>query len=254
MQCVRNDTGGYNCETNYHSDRHVLPKRFHAAIFDMDGLLLDTERIALLTFLEACEHFGIGAQTEVFNRCIGTSEALGLAILEAGLEGKVDHREFRRDWESRYVASTTHRPIPLKDGAADLLEHLASLSMPLAVATSTNTPRATQKLRDAGILDRFDAIVGGDQVPRSKPNPDIYLKAAATLGADPGKCLALEDSENGVRAALSSGMTVIQVPDLVDPAPHVREFGHIILRSLREVADHAFPEEVGLQIGRGPPR
>ncbi len=221
--------------------------RFHAAIFDMDGLLLDTERIALLTFLEACEHFGIGPQPDVFTRCLGTNQALGLAILEAGLEGKADHLEFRRVWESRYVASITHRPIALKDGAADLLEHLASLSMPLAVATSSNTPRATQKLRDAGILERFDAIVGGDQVARSKPDPEIYLKAAAALGVAPGKCLALEDSENGVRAALSSGMTVIQVPDLVEPAPHVRDFGHIILRSLREVADHAFSDETGLQ-------
>ena len=211
----------------------------------MDGLLLDTERIALLTFLEACEHFGIGEQTEVFNRCIGTNEALGLAILEAGLEGKVDHLEFRRAWESRYAAATTGRPIPLKDGAADLLGQFASLSIPMAVATSTNTARAMQKLRDAGILDRFDAIVGGDQVSRSKPDPAIYLKAAATLGVAPGKCLALEDSENGVRAALSSGMTVVQVPDLVEPAPHVREFGHIILGSLREVADHAFPDEAG---------
>lgn len=219
-------------------------KRFHAVIFDMDGLLLDTERIALLTFLEACEHFGIGAQTEVFNRCIGTNEALGLAILEAGLEGKADHVEFRRVWEGRYVAATTHRPIPLKDGAADLLERLASRSLPLAVATSTNTPRATQKLRDAGILDRFDAIIGGDQVARSKPNPDIYLKAAATLGVAPGKCLALEDSENGVRAALSAGMTVVQIPDLVEPAPHVRELGHIVLASLREVAGYPFARPI----------
>ena len=222
-------------------------KRFHAAIFDMDGLLLDTERIALLAFLEACEHFGIGAQTEVFTRCLGTNEALGMAILEAGLEGKADHLEFRRVWESRYVASITSRPVPLKDGASELLEHLAALSMPLAVATSSNTPRARQKLRDAGILDRFAAVVGGDQVPRSKPDPDIYLKAAAILGVAPAMCLALEDSENGVRAALSSGMTVIQIPDLVEPAPHVREFGHIILRSLRDVADYAFTEEVGLQ-------
>jgi HAD superfamily hydrolase (TIGR01509 family) len=215
-------------------------KRFHAAIFDMDGLLLDTERIALLAFLEACEHFGIGAQPEVFTRCLGTNEALGMAILEAGLEGRVDHLAFRRVWESRYVESITSRPVPLKDGAGELLEHLASLSMPLAVATSSNTPRARQKLRDAGILDRFAAVVGGDQVPRSKPDPDIYLKAAASLGVAPAMCLALEDSENGVRAALSSGMTVIQIPDLVEPAPHVREFGHIILRSLREVADYAF--------------
>jgi beta-phosphoglucomutase-like phosphatase (HAD superfamily) len=82
--------------------------------------------------------------------------------------------------------------------------------------------------------------VGGDQVEYSKPHPAIYLKAAATLGAMPEKCLALEDSDNGVKSALSAGMTVIQVPDLVQPSSNLRELGHIILGSLRDVANHAF--------------
>ena len=206
----------------------------------MDGLLLDTERIALSAFLETCEHFGIGDHTDVFMKCIGTNTVLGRQVLEEGLNRKVDCTAFERVWDTKYDRSTSDRPIPLKDGALELLEQLSSMKMPLAVATSTRSVRAMQKLRDAGILDKFDAVVGGDQVRHSKPHPDIYLKAAEALGVLPQTCLALEDSENGVRSALSAGMTVVQIPDLVQPCPSLRALEHIILDSLRDVANYPF--------------
>src|SRR5207253_2615312 len=120
------------------------------------------------------------------------------------------------------------------------LDHLDSLQIPVAVATSTKSARAMQKLGDAGIGGRFKAVIGGDQVENSKPHPDIYLKAAAALGVLAEKCLALEDSENGVRSAFSAGMTVIQVPDLVEPSEALRSLGHVILGSLREVPGYEF--------------
>ena len=215
-------------------------RQFHAVIFVMDGLLLDTERIALSSFVETCENFGIGEQTELFMRCIGTNRALGQDVLKEGLQGKVDYLDFECVWDTKYIDCTSNRPIPLKDGTKELLEQLASLIIPVAVATSTDSVRATQRLRDAGISDKFDAIVGGDQVPNSKPHPDIYLKAAAILRVSPEKCLALEDSENGVRSALNAGMTVVQIPDLVQPSPILCSLGHIILGTLRDVASYAF--------------
>ena len=89
-------------------------------------------------------------------------------------------------------------------------------------------------------MEKFVAIVGGDQVQKSKPHPDIYFKAAAILGVTPKNCLALEDSENGVRSAVSAGMTVVQIPDLVQPSLDLRGLGHIVLGSLRDVANYAF--------------
>ena len=206
-----------------------------AVIFDMDGLLLDSERIALAAFNAACAHFAIGDQMPVFMRCVGTNSALGAQVLREGLAGKADHVEFGRVWEARYAEAIAAAPIPLKDGVVELLEHLRDVALPAAVATSTATPRAMQKLERAGILGYFAAIVGGDQVARSKPQPDIYLRAAALLGADPEACLALEDSENGVRAALAAGMTVVQVPDLVAPTRELEALGHAIVASLRDV-------------------
>ena len=216
-------------------------KQFHAVIFDMDGLLLDTESIALAAFLETCEHFALGEQTALFIQCIGTNQILGERILKEGLQGKVDYGEFARLWDSKYIERTSHTPIPLKVGAIELLKHVASLRVPVGVATSTVSARARHKLQHAGILHCFAAVIGGDQVTHSKPHPDIYLKVAATLGVQPEKCLALEDSENGVRAAVSAGMTVIQIPDLVAPSPALSALGHIILPRLNDVMHYVWP-------------
>ena len=213
-------------------------RRFEAIIFDMDGLLLDTERIAQSAFLETCRDLGVCGQDELFIRCIGTNQALGREVLRAGLQGQVDFLRFEQLWEDKYVERTSNGPIPVKEGALELLERIWSLQIPVAVATSTRTARAQEKLRKSGILDRFQTVVGGDQVRNSKPAPDIYLRAAEILNVRPEACLALEDSENGVRAAMSAGMTVVQIPDLVQPSPGLLALGHIVLPSLREVAPY----------------
>ncbi len=215
-------------------------RKFEAVIFDMDGLLLDTERIALSAFHETCKRFGLENQTDLFMQCIGTNSQRAEAVLKDGLKGKPNHTEFLSAWDATYLQRTCNTVIPLKNGAKELLAHLADMNLPIAVATSTKSNRAMQKLRDAGILPNFKAIVGGDQVKNSKPHPDIYLKAADVLGVVPEKCLALEDSDNGVRSALSAGMTVIQVPDLVEPTAVLRSLGHTIMDSLHDVRRREF--------------
>ena len=208
-----------------------------AVIFDMDGLLLDSERLALAAFVETCDHFGLGDHTAVFMRCVGATHTLGEQILRDGLPGNVDHLAFGRLWDSTYVEHTSDSAIPLKSGAAELLQDLKGFGVPMAVATSTSTSRARQKLQSCGIVQDFDVIVGGDQVQRSKPCPDIYLRAAELLHIQPERCLALEDSENGVRSAIGAGMKVIQIPDLVQPSAALRELGHTVLTTLHDVRE-----------------
>ena len=209
--------------------------RYDAVIFDMDGLLLDTEQIALNTFMETCRYFGLRDETRLFMRLIGTNQTLGKALISQGLKDKVDVDRFCARWDERYHAETTRKPIPVKEGANDLLEHLRSAGIPAAVATSTDAKQALKKLEQAGLLAFFSLIVGGDEVSRGKPDPEIYLTAVARLGVEPRRGLALEDSENGVISAHEAGLTVIQIPDLVEPSASLRQRGHMVLPSLNDV-------------------
>ncbi len=209
-----------------------------AVIFDMDGLLLDSERIALTVFNETCAHFGLPDQFDLFKQMIGTNNQLGRQILTRGLEGQTDSVAFIAHCDALYQEATLSRPIPLRPGALELLEWLQHKGLPAAVATSSNTAKANHKLNAAGIIQFFVTVTGGDQVQNSKPAPDIFLHAAKSIQADPRRCLALEDSENGVRAAVAAGMKVIQVPDLVAPTASLLTLGHQVHASLDQVKRH----------------
>ena len=206
-----------------------------AIVFDMDGLLLDTERIALATFEEACRAHGLDVERTVYERCIGTSVQGTRDILGSALGYDVYDR-LSREWFSRYEARVLTQAVDVKDGGIEILELTRSLGVPIALATSTATELARTKLRLAGLLDFFAAIVGGDVVANPKPHPEPYLTAARALGFAPNQCWAIEDSDNGVRAAHAAGLFVFQVPDLVQPAAEVRGIGHPVVDSLREVA------------------
>lgn len=206
-----------------------------AIVFDMDGLLLDTERIALDTFEDACRAHGLNVERAVYERCIGTS-AQGTRDILGGALGYDVYDRLSREWSGRYEARVLTQAVDVKDGALEILQLTRALGVPIALATSTATELARTKLRLAGMLEFFAAIVGGDAVTNPKPHPEPYLTAARTLGFAPNQCWAIEDSDNGVRAAHAAGLFVLQIPDLVQPAADVRLIGHPVLGSLREVA------------------
>lgn len=214
-------------------------QNFKAMIFDMDGLLIDSERLALQAFQETCSKFNLGDLDEVFMRCVGMNAELGKSTLKAGLEGLADYKEFGLEWDKLY-SSLTLEPIPLKVGVKNLLEHIDSLNIPMAVATSSRIEKSKIKLSHAKIIQYFDTIIGGDQVENSKPAPEIYLKAAAALSIEASQCLAFEDSPNGVKAAVAAGMTVVQIPDLLQPDEDLLSLGHIVLNRIDDVIDYDF--------------
>ena len=212
-----------------------MMSRYAAVIFDMDGLLLDTERVVLRGFEAACDELGCVVGFDVFARMIGRNYRSSRPILEEALVGQVAIETFEAVC-CRHVQAIFEEGIPVKSGVVDLLARLRQIDVPMAVATSTETTRAREKLRKAELLDAFQHVVGGDQVERSKPEPDIYLEAARRLGAKPTECVAFEDSENGVRAAHAAGMTVVQVPDLIQPSDSLRTLGHTIAADVLEGA------------------
>jgi len=215
-------------------------KRFEAIVFDMDGLLLDSERIVLDAFLLVCEHFELGDRTELLKQCIGTNRDYTRARMTEAFGSGVDFNEFQNMWTLKHEEIVGDEAMPLMDGARELLDLIQQLDIPRAVATSTRSAQALDRLEKADLLHYFEFVVGGDQVTNSKPDPEIYLAATQKLGCNPTSCLAFEDSENGVRAALGAGLRVIQVPDLVAPSANVRALGHTILASLRDVPGYNF--------------
>ncbi len=208
-----------------------------AAVFDMDGLLIDSERIALRVFQEICDHYSLGEQFNLYLQVLGTNNVTTRQVLSDALPAAINPDTFMSRWLDRYTEETS-KPVPLMKGVIPLLDFLDSCNIPKAVATSTDTDRALEKLEKTGILNRFSTVTGGDQVSRGKPAPDIYLKSAASISADPATCLALEDSPNGVKAALGAGMHTIQIPELVEPDEQLLAMGHIVLTDLHAVIDH----------------
>lgn len=207
---------------------------FKAAIFDMDGLLLDTERICMNCFMEAGRLIGYAVDPNVYLACIGTNHARSKSILIEGHGRDFPYEEISALWSERYLEKILENPIPIKAGALELLRDIVESGTPIALATSTAYEHAQIKLRNSKLYDYFDFIIGGDQVANGKPDPEIYLKAAAELNVAPSNCVAFEDSENGVRAALAAGIYVVQVPDLVVPSKELESMGHTILSSLGE--------------------
>ena len=213
---------------------------FGAIIFDMDGLLLDTERVHLDTFNASCLELGLGDLSELYKQCIGRDYPSTRDILQKGLQKHIDYEAFCVVWQHYYDRETHNGCVPLKAGAIDLLNAIKNVKTPMAVATSTAHDQALQRLQSAGIAHYFDHVIGGDQVKQGKPNPEIYLQAASLLGYPPAQCLALEDSHNGVIAALTAGMTVVQIPDLVEPDDTLLAMGHIVLENLSAVLGYPF--------------
>ena len=124
------------------------------------------------------------------------------------------------------------RPVPQKPGAAEILRALDERGVLLAVASSTPEARVRRHLTEHDFLRRFDAVIGGDRLQRSKPAPDIFLLAAESLGAEPARCFVIEDSFNGIRAAHAARMRPIMVPDMLEPTEEIAAMAEVVTADL----------------------
>jgi HAD superfamily hydrolase (TIGR01509 family) len=204
-------------------------------IFDMDGLMLDTERLILWGWQQAMADYGYPAPEELYLRSVGVTEEMTDQILlevlgDPGVVQAVRERE--RSYVRSYVAENG---VPIKPGLRELLDFLDAQGLPRAVASSAWRRTVEANLGGVGLLPRFQAIAAGDEVAYGKPAPDVFLLAARRLGMAPEGCLVLEDSEPGIQAARAAGMVAIMVPDLKPPSPEAIALADAILPSLADV-------------------
>lgn len=213
------------------SDSSIRPD---GVIFDMDGLMLDTERLGQRTWQEAARHAGHEIDAGLFLRIVGRNRTDSAALMREVLGPGFDFDRVYLDSFTRFDDHIVRHGVPLKPGIVELLGELSAREIPLGVATSTRNARARQHLEHAGLMRYFSVLVGGDEVALGKPAPDIYLEAAHRLGIDPKRSLALEDSHPGVRAAHAAGFRVIMVPDLLQPTAEIAALATHIAASLHE--------------------
>ena len=214
----------------------TLPYRPSAVIFDMDGLLFDTEAFWQEALLSAAAEAGHEIPDEVYNKSIGVrrSQCRGLFLSHFGEDFRFD--DFHADWRRHFwlIAETK---LPLKPGVLELLECLDELRLPRAIATSSSRTTVARHLTSHNLMDRFDQIICRGDTENGKPAPDPFLKAAERLGAEPRLCLALEDSHVGVRSASVAGTMTVMVPDLLEPTEEIRALCVLVARDLHQVRD-----------------
>ena len=212
----------------------TLPYRPSAVIFDMDGLLFDTEALWQEALLSAAAEGGHAIPDEIFNKSIGVrrSQCRGLFVSHFGEDFLFD--DFHADW-TRHFWLIAENKLSLKPGVPELLEFLDQLRLPRAIATSSSRATVERHLTSHGLMDRFDELVCRGDYEEGKPAPDPFLRAAERLGVEPRLCLALEDSHIGVRSASAAGMMTIMVPDLLEPTEDICTLCVFVARDLHDV-------------------
>lgn len=211
-----------------------MEPKIRAVLFDMDGLMFDTERLSVDCWCRAGQHHGYVITPQDVALLRGRNREGGrLAFLE----------RFGPDMPYDLLVEDAHaqldeilkQNVPVRPGLYELLEVLEKRGAKLAVASSTQSPRVIRNLENAGVRRYFSAVIGGEQVTHSKPDPEVFLKAAAALGTAPADCMVLEDSANGVRAGHAAGCYTVMVPDLDAPDASLFATADVIVESLSDV-------------------
>lgn len=211
---------------------------YEAVVFDMDGVIFDSERAVMNCWLELAQKYEIKDIEKPYFACVGTTMTRTREIMLETYGEDFPYDEYARESSLMYHEKYDGGKLPMKPGVMELLSYLKEKGKKIALASSTRRETVTNQLRWAGIIDYFDVIICGDMVARSKPAPDIFLKACQELGVSPENTYAIEDSYNGIRAAHAGQLRPIMVPDLLEANDEMRGMAECVCDNLNEVIDY----------------
>lgn len=212
--------------------------KLSAVIFDMDGVIFDTERLCLESWKQAGTKYGLTDIDDIFPDCIGSAEFVTRRLFAERYGKDFPYDDFRAAAAVIFRSAAIPNGFPKKAGIEELLAYLKERGAKLGVASSTVTERVITELSEASLDRYFDVITGGDSVSRSKPAPDIFLHCLSLLSVPEDEAIVIEDSHNGVRAAANAGIRCIMVPDLLPPTEETDRLTYMTLPSLIEVKKH----------------
>ena len=210
-------------------------KDIKTVIFDMDGVIFDSESTYIDCCVEASKKYGIENVVETCHKCLGITFEGTKKILKDTYGEDFPADDFCHEAMAIFTSRYSGGRLPKKDGAEEILKALKENGFKLALASSTPWHLVEEQLSSAGLIDYFDELVTGNMVEHSKPDPEIFLKAAEVTSSDPSECAVIEDSFNGVRAGHAAGMFTIMVPDILQPDEEIRGLASAVLPSLLDV-------------------
>lgn len=211
--------------------------KIKGAIFDMDGLMIDTEKLYLRYWKQAAADFGYNMEDKHVFAIRSLARKFSVPLLKSFFGEEFPTEDVRARRTELINAHIEQNGIELKKGLFELLDFLKAHNIKLAVATATPRDRTLMYLGIINALEYIDAIVCGDMVTIGKPAPDIYLAAAAKLGLNSKECAAFEDSPNGIKSAYSAGCYAIMIPDMTPPDDEILPMLSGVYDSLDEAAE-----------------
>lgn len=213
-------------------------KQFEAVVFDMDGVIFDSEKLVVLCWQEIADKYGIQNIAEACQECLGLNREATKEKMLQKYGADFPYDTYKQEMSDLYHSRYSGGNLPLKQGVMEILTYLKENQIKISLASSTRSQVVIAELRDAGILHFFEQVICGDMVEKSKPEPDIFLKACEELLVEPENVYAIEDSYNGIRAAHRAGLRAIMVPDMAAPTEEMEQITEVILPSLLAVKEY----------------